>query len=147
MPEDPFSLILSQLGDLLKTIEKNAGKPITAPIDPRVERELAKAEAMVTMLGEVVDEEIQRKGKDLNLAMQQVEHEPKKYSEAEQAILRRCRDLGVNAVVLRVGLLRAIREKNHPKLRQMGKNTKKSIQKRRSKFKGMDGGDQKWKRL
>lgn len=145
MPEDPLAPILGQLGELLKLIEKNAGKPV-GPIDPAIEKQLTQAEELVNRFAEIVDDEIKREGKSESGAYHQLEKQPLMYTETEKKILKRCRDLGVNAVVLRVGLLRAVRDSTQPKKREMGKNTKKSIQKRRNKFKGMNGG-QMWKKL
>lgn len=146
MPEDPFNNILGQLGELLKLIEKNANKPVTTSIDPSVEKELVRIDEMINRLDEIVEDEMRNEGKTAASVYQRLEQQPQVYTETEKKLLKRCRDLGVNAVILRVGLIRAVRNSGHSKMRQMGKNTKKSIQKRRNKFKGMDGG-QTWKKL
>ena len=146
MPEDPFTSILSQLGELLNQIEKNAHKPIKGSIDPRVEKELVRIDEMINRLDTIVEDEMKKEGKTSEKVYRQFEKSPQVYSETEKKLLKRCRDLGVNAVILRVGLMRAVRATGHSKLREMGKNTAKSIQKRRNKFKGMDGG-QTWKKL
>lgn len=146
MPEDPFNSILNQLGELLKLIEKNASKPIKGPISPLVEKELIRIDEMINRLDDIVEDEMRKEGKTAEEGYQNLEKNPQLYSETEKKILKHCRDLGVNAFVLRTGLQRAIKASKVSKMRQMGKNTKKSIQKRRNKFKGMDGG-QTWKRL
>lgn len=146
MPDDPFSPILDELADLLKMIEQNTGKSLQGPVDSGIEKQLNLLEDAVNKFEEIADEEIAREGKDSAGAYEKLEKSPAIYSDAEKHLIRRCRDLGVNAFVLRVGLLRAARGPKFSKQRETGKNTKKTIQKRRNKFKGVDG-DSGWKRL
>ena len=54
--------------------------------------------------------------------------------------------LGLNAAILRAGFKRARERANVSGQRDISKNTKQSIKKRRNKFKGI-AGDPKWKRL
>lgn len=146
MPEDPFSPLLDGLGELLKMMEASAKKDLSGPVDPAIEKQLEFFEKVVDRFEEIANEEIQREGKDVKGVYDRLEKTPQIYTETEKKLLRRCRDLGVNAAILRMGIAGALKKSLAPKERQIGKNTKKSIQKRRGKFKGMDGGST-WKRL
>lgn len=146
MPEDSFDPILDQLGELLKTIEKNAGKPLTGPVDPQIEKQMEILEKAVQDFQDAADSEMLKEGLKTDEVYERLERTPEIYSENEKRIIRRCRDLGVNGFVLRIGLMRAVKQTQYSGKREVGKNTQKSIQKRRNKFKGVDGGS-KWKRL
>ena len=146
MPEESFDPILDKLGELLKSIEKNADKPLSGPVDPALQKELERLTEAVQNFQEVTDRAIEAEGRNLEEIYEKLNHSPQLYSETEKKILRRFRDLGVNAIVLRVGLKNAERQSQFSKQREIGTNTKKSIQKRRNKFKGVDGGS-KWQRL
>lgn len=146
MPEESFDPILDKLGELLKTIEKNADKPLSGPVDPAIEKQLESLQNAVQKFQENADKLIAEEGRKTEGIYDKLEQTPQIYSETEKKILRRFRDLGVNAIVLRIGLMRADNQSKYAGKREVGKNTKKTIQKRRSKFKGVDG-DSKWKRL
>lgn len=145
MVEDPINPLLDQLGEILKIIEKNANKPLSGPVDPEIEKQLAALETAVNEFENRAKEGILQEGKTLEGLYEKFERKPESYSEAEKRILRRCRDLGVHACLLKVGLARAIKKSQEGNQRDMSPNTKKTIQKRRNKFKG--AGDSKWKRL
>lgn len=146
MPEESFDPILEKLGELLKTIEKNAGKPLDGPVDPAIEKQLEFLEDAVQKFQEDADKIIAEEGRKTEGIYEKLEKNPQVYSDTEKKILRRFRDLGVNAIVLRIGLMRAEQQRQFSGKRELGKNTQKSIQKRRNKFKGVDGGS-KWQRL
>lgn len=146
MPEESFDPILDQLGELLKMIEKNAGKPLSGPVDPAIEKQLEFLQDAVQDFQERTDKLIAEEGKNTDEIYEKLDRTPQVYSETEKRILRRFRDLGVNACILRIGLLRAQKQSQLSGKREVGKNTKKSIQKRRNKFKGVDG-DSNWRRL
>lgn len=146
MPEESFDPILDKLGELLKTIEKNAGKPLSGDVDPAIQKQLEFLEDAVQKFQENADKFIEEEGRKTEGIYEKLEKTPEIYSETEKKILRRFRDLGVNAIVLRIGLMRADNLSKKSGKREVGKNTQKTIQKRRNKFKGVDG-DSKWKRL
>lgn len=144
MAEDPFNTLLNQLGEMLKLVE-DAKSPLSGPLDPSIEKKLELAEKAVQRFQEIADEEIRKEGKEPTSAIEILEKSPPIYTEREKKILERCRDLGTNAVLLRLGIKKAMEDGKKPKQREVGKNTKKTIQKRRNKFKGMDGSQ--WNRL
>ena len=146
MPDDPLNPLLDKLNELLKFVEANASKSLSGPVDPLIEKELAKLEDAVQLFQNITDEEIASRGINPKELLERFEKHPEKYSEGQKRFLRNCRDLGVNAVILRSGLIRAVKAAGYSKMREIGKNTAKSIQKRRNKFKAVDG-DSKWKRL
>lgn len=146
MPEESFDPILDKLAELLKTIENNAGKPLSGDVDPEIEKQLEILQVVVQKFQEDADKYIEEEGRKTEGIYDKLDKTPQIYSESEKKILRRFRDLGVNAIVLRVGLMRATNQAKYAGKRELSKNTQKTIQKRRNKFKGVDGGS-KWKRL
>ena len=146
MPEEPFDPILDKLAEMLKMIENNAGKPLSEPVDPAIEKQLEVLQDAVQKFQDNADKLIAEEGLKTEGIYEKLEKTPQIYSETEKKILRRFRDLGVHAIVLRIGLMRADNQSKYAAKRELGKNTQKTIQKRRNKFKGVDGGS-KWKRL
>lgn len=145
MPEDPFRPLLEQLADILKMVEESAKNPLSQPLDPMIEKRLEVIETAVQNFQDIADEQIRKEGKNPEGGIATLKKGV--YTDEEKRVLRRCADLGRNAMILRLGLKLASEESKMPKkLREVGKNTKKSIQKRKGKFKGMEG-DSKWKRL
>lgn len=145
MPDDPLQPFIDELAKLVKFAEEHASKPLVGDVDPALGKQLELLEDMVKVFKDVCNQEIAEKGYTPSDVLTKFQEHPEHFTPNERKLLRQCRDLGINSVILRTGLIRAKAQKGKSKEHQMGKNTKKTIQKRRNKFKEM-GGD-KWKRL
>lgn len=145
MPEDdPFKPLIDGFAEILSKIEKNARKDLSGPVDPALEQQVEFLKKTVDSFVQEADEQIRREGKDPQEILKKI---PQIYSEREKKWLKKCHDLGVHAFVLRESLTRAAQAEDSKTKRPVSKNTKKSIQKRQGKFKGIGGADTKWKRL
>src|SRR5688500_8854149 len=98
MKEDPFSHMLNELGDILSLIEKKGGKPLSDNLDPEIENQLAKLESLVKQFESQTDSILVKEGENLKGIYHKFDKTPEIYNENQKKILRRCRDLGVNAV-------------------------------------------------
>lgn len=147
MPDDPIQPLIDQLAALMKLAEESASKPLKGPVDPAIQKRLEEVEKSLALFKSVNQKwlPLQKKGTSEN-ALKRFLDSPDQFSPKEQKLLRQCLALGVNAVLLRGGLMSARKSAGKSKQYEVGKNTQKSIQQRRKKFKGMGDGE-KWKRL
>jgi hypothetical protein len=147
MPDDPFQPLIDQLADLMKLAEENAGKSLEGPVPAGLEQQLAFLEEWVEGFKKICKAQIAVEGKaSVEETVRKFRENPGQFSPNEQKLIRDFLRLGLNAVILRAGLARARRGVGKGKEREVSKNTQKSIQKRRRKFRGM-GPETGWQKL
>lgn len=126
-----------EIESLLKYAEQNAAKPLDGDVDPKMEERLSLLEkAFANWKGALLSGT-----KPIDIKTQLNKLSPK-----EMKLLERWTNLGLSTAALSVALQNAHAKKTKGNLKKVGKNTKKSIQIRQRKFKGI-GGNAKWKKL
>lgn len=148
MAEDPIQPLINQLASLMKLAEEAASKPLKGGVNPAIYRRIEEVENAIHLFKSISQKSVplEKKGGTSENALKKYLENPKQFTPKQQKLLRQCLELGVHAVLLRAGLMSARKMAGKSKQYQTGKNTKKSIQQRRKKFKGIGEGE-KWKRL
>lgn len=146
MSNNDFQSYFDQLANLLRFAEDNAAKPLDGPIDPELTQRLARLKLLVEKFKDVTAEALDTQGLDPALVFKRFKENPNLYTPRQQRLIKQAAQMGMNAALMNKALQKVSEKGGGLRKRDVGKNTKKSIQKRRGKFKGM-GGDKKWKRL
>lgn len=144
-PQDPMDPFIKELADLLRLAEKNAAKPLEGTVSLEIKKQLDKIKADVDRFSDDCDKILGAESENIIKTYKKMEDNPEELTTKEKKLIRQYGDLGTNALILKMGLDRAKKYVDGSKRFDMSKNTKKSIQKRRGKFKGMDGEG--WKKL
>jgi hypothetical protein len=138
MSNEPSSFY-RELESLLKFAKENAEKPFEGSVDAESEARLTALEKAFANWKRALlsSPEMQDKNQFENLP---------KLNEQQRERFKQWFQLGISAATLSTALKLASETFQRKTLRKIGKNTKKSIQKRQRKFKGA-GGNKKWKKL
>lgn len=145
-PQDPMDPFIQELADLLKLAEQNVSKPLEGTVSPEIKKQLDKLTADVEKFSEDCNKILGAEAENINKTYKKLGDKPEELTTREKKLIRQYGDLGTNAIILKIGLDRAKKYVDGSRRFDMSKNTKKSIQKRRGKFKGLEGG-QGWKKL
>ena len=147
-PPDPFEPVAEQLSELLKFAEQNLSKPLEGTVSPDIKKKLDKISEDIDKFAESCDKAWGEQSGSIIKTYTKMGDNPEELTSREKKLIRLYGDLGTNALVLRIGLNLAKKEVDGARRFDMSKNTKKSIQKRKGKFKGMDGSSGGgWKKL
>lgn len=123
--------------EILKIAEANASKPLSGNIAPEMEKRLSNLEKAVTNWKKALLSATPKV--DLTRPLTHL-------TPRERKLIDRWTELGLSTAAMSVALQQAYLKHSQGSLRKVGKNTKKSIQMRKRKFKGV-GGNDKWKKL
>lgn len=146
-PQDPIEPFIQELADLLRLAEQNASKPLEGTVSPEFKKQVDRLKEDVERFSEDCDKILGLEGEKITKTYKKMEENPEDLTTREKKLIRQYGDLGTNALILTFGLSRAKKYADGAKRFDMSKNTKKSIQKRKGKFKGLEGQDGKWKKL
>lgn len=134
MPQDPIEPYIEEIARILQTAEANAGRSLAGDVPEDVKEGMKNLEILFKEFKKIADEELEK-----------TENLPKKeLTKKEKKIINQCLELGVTAATLG-GSLNKARKEAASRMRDTAKNSKKVIQKRKSKFKGIGGRDN-WQR-
>jgi FixJ family two-component response regulator len=125
------SFLMAQVEALLKMAEQLARFPLNGKIAPGIEENLKKLESIIQRYDDALSS-----GQQITRPL----------TPLEQKIHTRYSELGMLAAGLGSAMNVAVETVKRRRGDSMSKNTKKSIQKRQRKFKGV-GGNEKWKKL
>jgi hypothetical protein len=145
-PQDPMDRVIQQLSALLKLAERNVAMPLKGNVTPDIKKQMDKLKADVEQFTQNCNKQLGTKSENITKTLNKMKDHPEELTSREKRLIRLYGDLGTNALILRLGLNRAKKAVEGAKRFDMSKNTKKTIQKRRSKFKGMDGSGG-WQKL
>lgn len=146
-PQDPMDPLINQLAELLKLAEQSVSKPLEGTVGPEIKAQLDKLKRDVDKFSDDCDKLLGDQAENITKTYIKMGDKPEELTSREKKLIRLYGDLGTNALVLKLGLDRAKKYTDGARRFDMSKNTKKSIQKRRGKFKGMDGTGGRWKKL
>lgn len=145
MNRDPLQPIIARIASLLKFAEEHASTPVKKEaIDPELQKRMMNLKNSIEKFKELVEQRLAEEGLNTQEIYKKLKEHPEEYTLREQKTLRDIANLGVHAMVLRLGLAQA-RAKASLSKHEKG-DKKKAVRKRRGKFKGMNNGS-KWKRL
>lgn len=146
-PMDPMDPLIDQVNEILKFAERNLSKPIEGTVSPEIKKQLDKLKADVDKFSDDCDRLLGVQSENIIKTYTKMGDHPEELTSREKKLIRLYGDLGTNALVLRIGLNRAKKEVEGTRRYDMGTNTKKSIQRRKNKFKGLEGSGESWKKL
>lgn len=135
MPPSPFQRYIDQIGQLIRMAERSTSRPLTGKVTPEMEEAIKRVELYAKTFRKLNQSVINQLG-----PMRKFEE----CTPREQLLLKQLRELGLKLSVLGGGLM-DVEKKVQSKQREISKNTKKSIQQRKNKFRGI-GGRENWQR-
>ncbi|MCB1114088.1 MAG: hypothetical protein KDK62_04965 [Chlamydiia bacterium] len=146
---DPFDIILKQIATLVDVARKKSAEPFNDdPVAPGIEKQLDFLEDFIQKMGEIADQELEKKQITYKDLARLVISERDTLSKDNKKMVERTLSLGHNAFGLKYALTMAQLQLQDPKDKKLDtkKTDKAKVKKRKAKFKKAQG-NKTWKKV